>query len=58
MVNRPPRPNRYRDETIKIMATRAEKRELLKAAVAAGAPLSVWLRERGLEAARREKDRR
>jgi hypothetical protein len=40
------------------MATRAEKREMLKAAVAAGAPLSVWLRERGLEAARREKDRR
>lgn len=58
MANRPPGPNRYRDEPIKIMATKGEKAALLKAAVSAGMPLSVWLRSVGLEAAKRQRDRR
>lgn len=44
---------RKRPETIKIMATAAEKRELLKAAAKADVPLATLMRTLSLAAIRR-----
>lgn len=49
-------PKRKRPETIKVMATVSEKRDLRRAADKAGVPLSVWLRATGLEKARASSD--
>jgi hypothetical protein len=44
-------PNRKRLAAIRIMVTPGEKRELLRAARKAGAPLSRYVRDAGLEKA-------
>ena len=46
-------PKRKRPETIKVMATAAEKRELLKAATKADVPLATLVRTLALVAVRR-----
>jgi hypothetical protein len=46
-------PKRKRPETIKVMATLSEKRELLKAAAKADVPLATLMRTLALAAIRR-----
>ena len=47
-------PSRTRPAAIRVMVTPGEKRELLRAARKAGAALSAYVRDAGLEKARRK----
>jgi hypothetical protein len=47
-------PNRKRPDAIRVMVTPGEKRQLQRAARKAGAPVSGYIRDAGLEKARRK----